>query len=500
MIRYYTLMSLCFIFCMVIDADDKTIAMVRTSNDLCSSENAYRERRHTFVKNAVEQIVQQSVSDDQVPVVALVASGGGFRAMTASMGSFLGAQKIGLLDATTYMVGLSGSTWLIAPWVSVGRPLQEYKDMLTHNIKKGLRYISLTKLPFFIQSLLTKKRYKQPTGFIDFYGALLANVLLKDFGKDRYNVHLSDQAAIIDQTDIPFPIYTSVRAEPYATSQWYEFTPYEVGASWMASYVPSWSFNRSFNNGVSVDEAPEQSLGFLLGTFGSAMGATISNIHDYFQDHHLLDVIPDAFENVIIDEFGQDRFVYSEVNNFTYGMPSSPVGDLSVLKMVDAGAQPGFNLPYPPISGERPERKADIIIFLDMSWPLSEAKELKSAEQYAYTNNLKFPTIDYTDIDKKACSIFIDEADADIPIVIYMPLINDTTLWKKLDDPLYAHYKSEVYNFDIAEACDHGFASTFNFYYTPDEFRQLSALTEFTMVVHEQIIKDTIAKAVARKS
>lgn len=47
----------------------------------------------------------------QVPVVAVLGSGGGMRALTSFYGSLAGLQQLGLLDAAVYLCGISGSTW-----------------------------------------------------------------------------------------------------------------------------------------------------------------------------------------------------------------------------------------------------------------------------------------------------------------------------------------------------------------------------------------------------
>lgn len=47
----------------------------------------------------------------QVPVVAVLGSGGGTRAMSSLYGSLAGLQELGLLDTVTYLKGVSGSTW-----------------------------------------------------------------------------------------------------------------------------------------------------------------------------------------------------------------------------------------------------------------------------------------------------------------------------------------------------------------------------------------------------
>lgn len=47
----------------------------------------------------------------QVPVIAVVGSGGGFRAMVGFSGVMKALYDSGVLDCATYVAGLSGSTW-----------------------------------------------------------------------------------------------------------------------------------------------------------------------------------------------------------------------------------------------------------------------------------------------------------------------------------------------------------------------------------------------------
>lgn len=49
----------------------------------------------------------------QVPVVAILGSGGGFRAMVGFSGVMKALYESGILDCATYIAGLSGSTWLV---------------------------------------------------------------------------------------------------------------------------------------------------------------------------------------------------------------------------------------------------------------------------------------------------------------------------------------------------------------------------------------------------
>lgn len=65
----------------------------------------------------------------QVPTVAVVASGGGARAMTGFLGSVKGLKEIGALDAVTYMTGVSGSTWSVGPLYSTSGYFYSSSDL-----------------------------------------------------------------------------------------------------------------------------------------------------------------------------------------------------------------------------------------------------------------------------------------------------------------------------------------------------------------------------------
>lgn len=46
-------------------------------------------------------------------MVAILGSGGGFRAMVGFSGVIKALYESGILDCATYVAGLSGSTWLV---------------------------------------------------------------------------------------------------------------------------------------------------------------------------------------------------------------------------------------------------------------------------------------------------------------------------------------------------------------------------------------------------
>lgn len=304
---------------------------------------------------------------------------------------------------------------------------------------------------------------------------------------------MSQQDETIKNGNWPFPIYTSIspNGESY---EWFEFTPYEIGSSYLNAYIPTWSFGRKFENGKSTglnianstEYAPEKPLGFFLGIFGSAYDVDLKDIVRIMDlENKIVQELKPIPASVIKDllniaDKNQDRFIPTEIPNFTYSLPNSPIKNQENLIFVDAGID--FNLPFPPLL--RPERQIDVIFAFDASSPVN-SDALQGAQEYAKKNGLKFPKIDYTNLDKKSISIFIDK-DPQTPVIIYMPEIKDNALPEINENKLLC-------NFDPAN-CQ--FCSTLNFAYSQQEFDQLCELTRFNIVQNKEKIKDALVQAI----
>ena len=64
-------------------------------------------------------------------------------------------------------------------------------------------------------------------------------------------------------------------ADPY---EWMEITPFEVGSSFLKTYIPTWAYGRKFKDGNSTNAPPEQTLGYFMGIFGSAFEISLKDI------------------------------------------------------------------------------------------------------------------------------------------------------------------------------------------------------------------------------
>jgi hypothetical protein len=448
--------------------------------------------RTPIVKAALEKFLNRSLTDQQVPKIAFVCSGGGYRAMFCTTGSLAGAAKIGLLDAVTYISALSGSTWAVAPWITTGIPIKKFKTYIKECAAKSFFDLTDHEESLIKNDNNIKIAHHQPRTLVDPYGALLANRLLEILGDQRHLTYLSDQAAKMEQGLYPYAIYTAIDGrESVVTGQTsYEFTAHTIGDRTNNILIPTWSYGNKFDKGQATITAPEKNLAYIMGTCGSAFAANVHEIlKNLFKDKELL-----ADLEKITEKISGDRLLpfYAKVLNYMHGMNNLKDTTLSkreLLKFVDAGLE--LNDPYVPFSGICPERTVELLIFLDASAGEHVGSELKKVANYAAKHNFPFPSIANDNLGKETMSVFKDEHNANVPTVIYMPRISNQALWEQhKSNPEYSGYNLTGFNLDYET--NHGFAKTQHFQYTPEHSTLVMNQTEFNMRTSEDEIKKTI--------
>ena len=478
-----------------------TPAQACYNTGISEGERAYLQNRLPIAKAALEKMLQQPLTDTQVPKIAFICSGGGYRAMLETVGWLYGAQKIGLLDATTYVTSLSGSTWTVAPWISTGLPLKKFKEYIQDCASKPFFDTSWQEKKLLLEALKVKIENNQSRTLVDPYGGFLANRLLSFLGDARQQVTLSQQAHRIENGTYPYPIYVAIdgRESIVQDQTWYEFTPHTIGDRTNNIHIPTAAYGRKFKNGVSVDNAPEKTLSHLMGTWGSAFAASIDDILENIDnDKDQQDLL-----EKILEPIGGQRILpfWAEVRNYMYKMDMDEVNDEPLsyqkhLKFVDAGLD--FNLPYSPVSGICSERTPEILIFLDASKGKNTGSQLKKTAEYAAKHNRPFPVISMENISKKTMSVFKDENNKTTPIVIYMPGISDTALWEenKLKPEFEKYNLSE---FDLYHQTNYGYCATKNFQYAPEHSALVMNQTEFNMRANQDAIIEEIKWCINRK-
>ncbi|MEX0940764.1 MAG: hypothetical protein WDZ41_05370 [Candidatus Babeliales bacterium] len=471
-------------------AEEQAIVRFSENDDISDIEKEFIKQRLKFVKENLEKEFNISLDENKIPRIGLIFSGGGFRAMITTLGFLCGAQTIGLLDNTLYCTGLSGSTWALAPWIASKKPLLQFTKELTNKLSYGIDHIDTPyELSELLEIFVTKLLCGQFISTMDIYGNVIVNTLLRDLIDKPMLIRMTESHAHILNGSAPLPIYTAIQThrDPY---EWMEFTPFEVGSSYLKSYVPTWAYGRSFSGGSSHDYAPEQTLGYFLGIFGSAFEVNLKDIvrmsatNLSYYGHQLPGILAGALKKclrLILDSFlGEMRLFPSMLSNFTYLCEQSPICDEKTIPLVDAGID--FNLPFPPLL--RPARNMDILIVYDASADIENAPELRRAERYAQRNGLKFPPINYEIVDKQPVSIFKDTEDPQVPMVIYFPRIKNI------------NYSME---FDPEYCIEGDYCNTFNFSYKPEEAKLLCGFAEFALHEQQELIKQSIQDVLVEK-
>ncbi|KAG8936963.1 hypothetical protein FRC02_009100 [Tulasnella sp. 418] len=422
-------------------------ATVRLGDGLCFSERAYLKDRKRKMLSAFAKLMDvapSEIDERDLPIIAIAASGGGFRAMCNTAGALVAAERSGILDCTTYMAGISGSCWSMGALYSGVSGSYSPTKVAEHLRKRAsIPYIDSAVLDLLVNSPTNKyllsglvRKAITPLGsiqLVDIYGTLLAARLLTPTPEniqllDPRHLSLSHFSESIKDASLPLPIFAAVsrhlseaerkikaaqrivadenraatlRGEEELVEKeeanwlWYEFSPYEIGCDELGAWVPSWSLGRQFNRGRSLERLPEVSFTIYTGIFASAFTASL---RFYFAEvQPLLRQLPSmlyTWIGDIIDE-RQHQFdtihpiVPGQLPNFVKGLDGklrsgSPDGitDSETIGFMDAGM--ALNIPYYPLL----RRNVDCIIALDAS---ADSQDLwfKRASAYAVRKGLK---------------------------------------------------------------------------------------------------------------
>ncbi|XP_059141098.1 cytosolic phospholipase A2-like [Physella acuta] len=251
-------------------------ADLRYSLTLCQEEKRFIEARKRKIHKVMRTHFGMGGPKNykEVPVIGIIGSGGGFRAMVAFSGVMAALSEMGVLDMATYVGGLSGSSWYLSqlyshpewPNVSPGQQLQEIK----HNIDHSFLWLFKTHGIYFVKEVWKKRSRGEPVSFTDLFGHLVGNTLLKN----RLDARLSDQRKSIDNGQSPLPLYTCLHVKKSVSAmvfhEWMEFSPYEVGLPKYGTFLDCRQFACKFFMGCIVKDFPEPPLHYLQGIWGSA--------------------------------------------------------------------------------------------------------------------------------------------------------------------------------------------------------------------------------------
>lgn len=383
-------------------------AKVRIGDELCHSELAYKRNRQREIKAAFAKYIgvdESEVNAEDIPTVSMAGSGGGYRAMVATTGYLAAAKEAGLFDVTTYMSGVSGSSWAMMQYFALAdrsfeKLIQHFKDRLSISFMDIGTLIDQLQKPnldkYILSGLFLKNEAGVDKSLVDFFGTLLTARLLvpHDDGKlDEKALKISQIRRWIDDGHEPMPIFSAVRHQRAQAKdqesyfQTFAFTPHEVGCEEYGAWIPMWGFGREYDNGVNVTRGPEVHSGLLLGVYGSAFCATLA--HYYAEVKPLLPpgTIKTRIESYIDgyekEMAGIHPIPPAEFNNFMRNLKDLPsdapraIIKNKTIDLADAGMHLNVDL------NSLLRRKSDVLIVFDASSDFAETPWPGEAAGYA---------------------------------------------------------------------------------------------------------------------
>ncbi|KAJ8140035.1 hypothetical protein OY671_006767 [Metschnikowia pulcherrima] len=391
-------------------------SLVRTANSISREEADWVSERHkvtnkyleTFLNDAnltgfdVSSFLSNTTNGRSITIV-LAFSGGGHRAMLAGAGQLAaldtrtdGAHAEGLgglLQASTYLVGLSGGNWLVGS-VAVNN-FTSVQDIINNKIDIWDLELSasnrggwnLVKAYQYFMDIYNDVKAKKDAGFkvslTDSWGRALSYQFFPEstaFGDSLLWSSIQDIDEFANH-DMPFPIVVANGRTPgtqliSGNSTVFEVSPYELG-SWDPSlyaftktkYLGSKVSDGESANGTCVSGF--DNAGFIMGTSSSLFNQFVLRINTTSLSSTFKSLISSFLEDLSSEE--DDIAVYKP-NPFQHyeeaGIKSIVQSD--TLYLVDGG-EDGQNIPLYPLL-QHP-RGVDVVFAYDNSadtdqhWP-----------------------------------------------------------------------------------------------------------------------------------
>ncbi|NXR65051.1 PA24A phospholipase, partial [Rhadina sibilatrix] len=219
----------------------------------------------------------------QVPVIAVLGSGGGFRAMVGFAGVMKALYESGVLDCATYIAGLSGSTWYMStlyshPDFPAKGPKEINEELMNSVSHNPLLLLTPQKVKRYIDALWNKKSSGQPVTFTDIFGMLIGETLIHD----RMDTTLSNMKEKVNNAQCALPLFTCLHVKPDVSelmfADWVEFSPYEIGMAKYGTFMSPDLFGSKFFMGTVVKKYAENPLHFLMGVWGSAFSILFNRV------------------------------------------------------------------------------------------------------------------------------------------------------------------------------------------------------------------------------
>ncbi|KAH6683622.1 lysophospholipase [Plectosphaerella plurivora] len=364
-----------------------------------------------------------------VPRIGIAISGGGYRALMNGAGALAAfdnrtanstsdGQLGGLLQATTYLSGLSGGAWLVGSlyvqnFTSVESIISSNGGFLSSiwqfedSIITGPADIRARE---YYRQLLDSVKGKADAGFntsiTDYWGRALSYQLVNPVdGGPAYTFSSIADDSDFSQAQAPMPIIIALERQigtlqVPANATIFEFNPWEMGSydPALAAFAPLKYIGSNFTNGSVPSDgeciAGVDNAGFVMGTSSSLFNQAFLQIQDQ----------PDM-QDELMQDLNETLLLLGEANKDVANWPNPfyqfNAGDNSnidstIVTLVDGG-EALQNIPLHPLT--LIDRQVDVIFAVDgsadtqSSWPNGTSMVASYAASSSSTNNSAFPEV-----------------------------------------------------------------------------------------------------------
>uniref|UniRef100_A0A8C4UH95 Phospholipase A2 n=1 Tax=Falco tinnunculus TaxID=100819 RepID=A0A8C4UH95_FALTI len=513
---------------------------VRFGYNLCQEEQEFLQKRKRVVASALKRVLhlERDLHGHEVPVIAVMATGGGLRAMSAMFGHLLALQKLNLLDCVTYLTGASGSTWTLADlyehadWSqrTLEGPLKAVKEQVT-KCKRNL--MSVEHLKYYHKELAERAKAGHVSSF-----TTLWSLVQEMFLHERVCTWSSNAAALSAGEGWVFSLIFITVNMLHVNSfvEWAEFSPYEVAIPKYGASIRSEYFDSEFFMGRRVKKLPESRICYLEGLWtniftrnlldgqiadGFSHGSFyISEKHSPEDDVTVIEP-PSCLSGKLYEMF-QDimtkRPLLGKSHNFLRGLefhkdyihqkkfiewkdtvldafPNNLTPLQKYLCLIDVG----YFINTSGAALFKPERNVDVIISLDYGLG-NVFKQLEMTYKYCKIQNIPFPKVELSKEEEenpKECYVFSDAEDPRAPIVIHFPLVNDT--FKEFKEPGVKRCHSEIEEgkVNLENNCSPYYL--IRLIYSSENFDKLVNLSKYNILNNKDLLLQALRSAVERR-
>lgn len=406
--------------------------LVRIADDLSQEEKDWLDERNPITKDRITEFLKDSnltdfdIDDfmDQVNdtiKIGIAFSGGGYRAMLNGAGQLLALDDRfedsndhglgGLLQSSTYLVGLSGGNWLVGSVVlnnftSVSEIIDKNKIWDLENSIINYGGWNVVEAVKYYTQIYNALDAKDDAGFdrsiTDIWGRALSYQFFSTMDHAGAALLWSDIRDLghFKNHSMPFPIVVADGRTPgqyiiSGNSTVFEFNPYELG-SWDPSlyqFVDLKYLGTKLDDGEPVNDGEciggYDNAGFVMGTSSSLFNQFILQLGTVDLPSIISGLIKDLLSSVSNDE--NDIAIY-EPNPF-YKTSEGDVESISnneTLFLVDGG-EDLQNIPLQPLI--QPNRQVDVVFAYDnsadtdQSWPNGTAMIYTYQRQFLEQGN-----------------------------------------------------------------------------------------------------------------